>query len=224
MLYRDDHLLIVDKPSGLLVHRGWANDKVTALSLAREVAGQWVHPAHRLDRGTSGVLVFALSSEVAAALQQQFSERSVDKRYLALVRGHCPTELNIDYPLAKDKGFERLPSVTMIRRLNTYELPSDEPYPRRYSWIEAHPKTGRAHQIRKHVRHIRHPIVGDVRYGKAEHNRFFRTEFQFHRLALHAKQLSLQHPVTRRPLHVHSPLPAALCRLSEQLQARTTPP
>jgi tRNA pseudouridine65 synthase len=207
-LYRDAHLLIVNKPSGLLTHRGWANDRDNALSRARVLAGTYVYPAHRLDRATSGVLVFALSQEVASALGSELEAGSVRKRYLALVRGIAPEAALIDHPLKRlsDDGHEsgeqdRQAARTRIARLGVFE---------RYSLVEAEPETGRAHQIRRHLKHVSCPILGDTRYGKGEHNRACRARFGLHRLALHAGALSFTHPVTGEPLVVRAPLPSDL--------------
>lgn len=219
VLFQDGSLLIVDKPSGLIVHRGWANDNVTALKLARDQVGCWVYAAHRLDRGTSGILVFGLNSDIARNLQAQFAERSVSKTYLALVRGFCPQQAVVDHPLARDKGAEKQPALTRVQCVSRFELPTGEPYPRRYSWVKAFPETGRAHQIRRHLKHLGHPLVGDVRYGKSEHNRFFREHFGLQRLALHAHELTLGHPVTGEALQLCSPVPVALQRTLVKLQA-----
>lgn len=200
-LYQDDELLIVNKPSGLLVHRGWANDGVTALDLAREIAGRYVYPIHRLDRGASGVLVFALSSELAAKGQQGLVAGNWDKNYLALVRGITPQSGRIDYALAPEKNKPKKAAVTEYQRLGSFE---------RYSWLAVQPLTGRTHQIRRHLRHLSHPLVGDVRYGKAEHNRIFRERFGLARLCLHAVHLSLPHPRSDVRLRVTAPLPPDL--------------
>lgn len=219
VLYRDEALLIVNKPAGLVVHRGWATDRVTALDLARERAGRWVYPAHRLDRGTSGVLVFGLDPDVARALERAFSQDQIEKRYLALVRGMAPDTVRIDHPIAKEEGKPKLPSLTHVTRLAHYEVENEETgITRRYSWVEARPLTGRPHQIRRHLKHVSHPIVGDVRYGKAEHNRLFRRRFGLERLVLHAECLSLPHPSEARRVSVHAPLPDELARLLEALR------
>lgn len=224
VLYRDDALLIVDKPAGLVVHRGWANDRVTALDLAREIAGRWVYPAHRLDRGTSGVLVFGLSPSVAHAIERAFAEDRVAKRYLALVRGMAPDAISVDHPIAKDEGKPKLPSLTHVARLGYCELENDETgVTRRYSWVEARPVTGRPHQVRRHLKHITHPIVGDVRYGKADHNRLFRRRFGLERLVLHAEALSLPHPTEARQLRVTAPLPRELADLLSALGLGVAP-
>jgi tRNA pseudouridine65 synthase len=218
VLYRDDALLIVDKPAGLVVHRGWANDRVTALDLARQIAGRWVYPAHRLDRGTSGALVFGLSPSAAHALERAFAGDGVTKRYLALVRGMAPDAITVDHAIAKDDGKAKLPSVTHVARVAHCELENDETgVTRRYSWVEARPVTGRPHQVRRHLKHIAHPIVGDVRYGKAEHNRLFRRRFGLERLVLHAEALSLPHPTEARQVSVNAPLPRELVELLQAL-------
>lgn len=208
ILYRDAVLLVVDKPSGLAVHRGWATDKVTALSIARAIAGQWVYPVHRLDRSTSGALVFALSPEIARSVQESFESELVHKRYLALVRGLLPDQVSIEHAIAKEKGKPKLPATTEVSCLSRFHIVDDETgRGRTYSWIEARPLTGRPHQIRRHLKHISHPIIGDVRYGKAEHNRLFRRRFALERMALHAHRIELPHPVSGEHLTVTAPIP-----------------
>jgi tRNA pseudouridine65 synthase len=201
LLYRDDDLLVVDKPSGLAVHRGWARDGVVILTLARALAGCRVYPVHRLDRGASGVLVMALAPPPARRLAASFAAGEVRKRYLALVRGIAPAAGVIDHPIPRTPGGPRVPAVTGYRRLATFE---------RYSWLEVVPETGRLHQIRRHLKHLSHPLIGDVRYGKGEHNRLFRSRFGLHRLALHAAELCIAHPTSGAPLALRSPLPADL--------------
>jgi tRNA pseudouridine65 synthase len=224
ILYQDEALLVVDKPAGLVVHRGWADDDVTALDLARQLARRWVYPVHRLDRSTSGVLVFGLSPDVARAVEQAFQQNLVNKRYLALVRGMAPDNVSVDHPIAKDKDKPKLDSLTHVARLDHYEVSNDETgLTRRYSWVEARPVTGRPHQIRRHLKHISHPIVGDVRYGKAEHNRLFRRRFGLERMVLHAESISLPHPTEERRLTLNAPLPAELVRLLDALRASESP-
>ena len=209
VLYRDEHLLAVDKPSGLAVHRGWVDDEDTALDRARAIARTHVYPAHRLDRGTSGVLLFALSSEIAARLGEVFSSGGTQKVYRAIVRGHPPLEGLVDHPVRKgeERDSPRVPARTAFMRLATCEHPREGAHPLRYAFVEARPETGRLHQIRRHFKHLSHPIIGDVRYGKREHNHLCRERFGLARLALHACSLSLVHPITREPLLVEAPLP-----------------
>jgi tRNA pseudouridine65 synthase len=208
LLHRDDRLAAFAKPSGMLVHRGWGDDAVVALDLAREAIGARVHPAHRLDRATSGVLLFALDPACAAALGRMFEAGEVHKEYLALVRG-VPEEAGvIDSPVPRTEGGPRVPAVTAFRRKASID---------RWSLVEARPKTGRLHQIRRHLKHIGHPIVGDVNYGKGDINRLFRERFGLHRLALHATRVALAHPITGEQLVIHAPLPDDLRRPLERM-------
>ena len=208
VLYRDEGLVAVDKPSGLAVHRGWSREKIVVLTVARDLLGRRVYPVHRLDRATSGVLLLALDSETARRLQELFATGRIEKRYLALVRGITPDAGVIDHPLPRSREGPRVPAVTAFRRLATFE---------RYSLVEAFPKTGRLHQIRRHFKHLSHPLIGDVRYGKGEHNRLFRERFGLYRLALHAAELAFDHPTTEERLRIAAPLPrelaAALTRM-----------
>jgi tRNA pseudouridine65 synthase len=201
VLYQDEDLLVVDKPSGLVVHRGWARDGEVIMTLARALAARHVYPVHRLDRGTSGVLVMALAAAAAKALGEAFEAGRVHKRYLALVRGIPPASGVVDHPIPRSPGGPRVPAVTRFRRLATFE---------RYAWLEVVPETGRLHQIRRHLKHISHPVIGDVRYGKGEHNRLFRSRFGLYRLALHAAEIELRHPLSEAPMRFQAPLPADL--------------
>jgi tRNA pseudouridine65 synthase len=201
VVYRDELLLVVNKPSGLAVHRGEARDPLFALQLARELAGRLVHPLHRLDRATSGLLVFTFDKETLAAMQQKLESGGVEKVYWALVRGIPPAEGQIDHPIPRQEGGEPVAALTDFRRLGVFE---------RYALIEARPRTGRRHQIRKHLKHLSHPLIGDTRYGKGEHNRFFRQRAGLHRLALHAVRLRFAHPATGLPLQLIAPPPEDL--------------
>jgi tRNA pseudouridine65 synthase len=191
----------VDKPAGLAVHRGAARDRTVALQLVRDHVGQHVHAVHRLDRATSGVLLFALDPDTARRMQEQFEAGGVEKRYLVLVRGIPPEAGVIDHPIPRDEDGPRVPAVTEFRRLAVFE---------RYALVEARPRTGRRHQIRRHFKHLSHPLIGDVRYGKGEHNRLFRERFGLHRLALHALELAFDHPETGERLRITAPVPEDL--------------
>ena len=200
VLYRDEAIVVVDKPSGLSVHRGDDPSATVALNLTRDTIGRWVYPVHRLDRPTSGVLVFALSSEHARTLQSAFEQRRVGKRYLALVRGRPPQSGIIDSPMEKREGGPDVEAVTEFRTL--YVCPHV-----RLSLVEARPRTGRRHQIRRHLRRIDHPIAGDVRYGKGVENRGYRAELGLYRLALHALEVSFDHPASGARVAFQSPIP-----------------
>jgi tRNA pseudouridine65 synthase len=165
----------------------------------RDALGKHVYPVHRLDRGTSGTLVFALSAEVASALAKMFLEGDVHKTYVALVRSVPPPSGLIDHPLppAEDRSEARVPARTAFVRLEVFG---------RYSLVELAPETGRLHQIRRHLKHIACPIIGDVRYGKGEHNRLFREHFALHRMFLHASRIRFLHPVSRAQVDVFAPL------------------
>lgn len=197
ILHQDEHLVVVNKPSGLLVHRGWARDREVAMSILRDMLGHYVYPVHRLDRGASGAVLMGTREDMAGPLHRLFELGLVEKRYLALVRGPAPESGTIDHPLPRDPDGVRVPAVTHFRTLGHWE---------RYSLVEAQPVHGRLHQIRRHFKHISHPLIGDVRYGKGEHNRMFRERFGLQRLALHAVALSFTHPVTGERLQVRAPL------------------
>jgi tRNA pseudouridine65 synthase len=211
LLHRDDRLAAFAKPSGLLVHRGWGDDAIVALDLARAALGAYVYPVHRLDRATSGVLLFALDSGSAAAMGRLFEAGAVHKTYFALVRGVPPEAGVIDSPVPKSEGGARVPALTLFRRCHVVE---DE---RRWSIVEARPQTGRLHQIRRHLKHLGHPIVGDVNYGKGDINRLFRERFGLCRLALHAAELSFAHPFTGETVVIAAALPADLRGPFDQL-------
>ena len=183
ILHRDERCVAVDKPSGVATHHGWADDEDALLQLVRDTVGAYVYPIHRLDRGASGVTLFALDRDAARAFSDAWP--TADKRYLAITRGHPPEHVVIDHAIPRAPGLERVPAKTEVWRKDTFG---------RYAFVEARPHTGRLHQIRRHLKHISCPLVGDVRYGKGEHNRLWRDRFNLHRLALHCRSLSVAHP------------------------------
>lgn len=207
LLYVDDHVVVANKPSGLLVHRGWDNDDDVAMFRVRDaLGGQHVHPLHRLDRGTSGALVLARTTDAARALAAAFEEGRVEKRYLALVRGQVRADEGvIDHAIPRAEDGPRVPAVTRYRVVGRSTVD-------RCSLVLAMPETGRLHQIRRHLRHIDHPLVGDVRHGSGAINRHYRTTYALHRLALHAAAIAFDHPLTGARVSVEAPMPEDLAR------------
>jgi tRNA pseudouridine65 synthase len=220
IIYQDEHIVAIDKPSGLLVHRSMLDKHETqfALQLLRDQIGQHVFPVHRLDRPTSGVLVFALSAEIARKLGEQFAEQAIEKTYLAIVRGHIMDEGEVDYALKEkldkiadkmaDKDKPAQKAITVFNRLDKFELPFavSKYSSARYSLVQLTPKTGRKHQLRRHMAHINHPIVGDTTHGDGKHNTFIRQQFSFNQLALTCKSMLITHPVLNIPLFLRCKL------------------
>lgn len=231
ILYQDQHYVAIHKPSGLLVHRSSldAQNQLAALQILRDQLGTKIFPVHRLDRPTSGVLLFALSSMSAKFMAKKFETQEVGKTYRAIVRGHLTQGIDLHYPLREemdrvsDANIQKIrpfqPAQTLFLPLATVELPYQvDRYPSaRYSLIEAIPKTGRKHQLRRHLAHLRHPIVGDVNHGVGSHNRFFKEHFQINRLLLSCIQLSFQHPVTNVYTEIKAPLAPELQVLLKRL-------
>lgn len=216
ILYQDEYLVAVDKPAGLFVHRSYLDrhEIYFALQLVRDQVAQYVYPVHRLDRPTSGVLLFALSEDVARKMGALFSSHNIEKTYYALTRGHLLTSGEIDHPLKEkldkiadkfaDQNKPAQSAVTLYQSITTATLPI--PVGKydsvRYSLIKLLPKTGRRHQIRRHLAHLRHPIIGDINYGDNKQNPFFGEHFGFKRLMLIAKSLSFIHPITHFPMTI----------------------
>ena len=218
ILYRDDSLIAIHKPAGLLVHRSALDRHETrfALQMLRDQIGQPVYPVHRLDKGTSGLLLFALQREVGRLLSAQFECGEVGKRYVAVVRGYPPESGEIDHPLARMADEHAGVTATAVvqaaqtryRRLATVELPYRvDRYPSsRYALVELQPLSGRWHQLRRHMKHISHPIIGDATHGKGRHNRLFQTLFGHQRLLLAATGMRLVHPISGEALHLQTGL------------------
>ena len=209
ILYRDEHLIAINKPHGLLVHRSPIAADVSefAVQKLRDQIGQWVTPVHRLDRKTGGVLLFALDKESEIAMHKQFMEGKVEKKYLAIVRGHTPDSGEIDYPLRKENGVIQ-DAFTRYTTLQRAELPislGNHPTSR-YSIVEAIPTTGRMHQLRKHFAHINHPIIGDRPHGCNKQNRLFKERWEMDTMMLHAAYQSFIHPVTQQKVIIEAPL------------------
>ena len=212
IIWQDEHAVAIHKPAGWLVHRTGldAGETRFVVQTLRDQLGQRVYPVHRLDKGTCGVLLMALHSDAARALAQAFETHRVHKQYVALVRGWAPDSAQVDHPLRPDDAppdAPAQPAYTQFKSLARLELP--EPCgPRhpttRASLVLAEPLTGRRHQIRRHLKHISHPIIGDATHGKGPLNRWWAQRLGQQRLWLHAASLTVPHPVTGLPLALHS--------------------
>lgn len=222
ILYQDEYLVAINKPAGMLVHRSWLDkhETVFAMQTLRDQIGQHVFPIHRLDRPTSGVLLFALDSETAKRMCEQFEQHLVKKVYLAVVRGWLNGEGQIDYPLkvVQDKIADKFSgekeaqtAITDYRCLAKAELDYQigKHQTARFSLIELFPKTGRKHQLRRHLKHLFHPIIGDSKYGDLHQNRAFSSYTDCTRLMLHAQQLRFVHPYSLQEITLFAPLDLA---------------
>lgn len=229
IIYQDEYLVAVNKPAGMLVHRSWLDKHETqfVMQTLRDQIGQHVFPLHRLDRPTSGVLVFALSREIAARMMPMFAQHEMEKTYHAIVRGWIQQGDVLDYPLKEelDKIADKFSSqdkeaqaaVTGYQPLAHVEVPhSTGQFPTtRYCLMELKPQTGRKHQLRRHMAHLRHPIVGDTTHGDGKHNRLYREVYDAHRLMLHASELRFIHPYSGQPLVLRAGFDQTWLRLFE---------
>jgi tRNA pseudouridine65 synthase len=231
VLYLDENVVVVNKPSGLLVHRSGLDRGATefALQTVRDQLGRHVYPVHRLDRATSGALVMALDAASARIMSEQFAALRVEKTYKAIVRGTPQAQFIVDHPLKEelDRMTDRLarkdkPAQTAVTEFTTlaqieFSEPVDKFPTARYSLVQARPKTGRKHQIRRHSAHAGHPIVGDVTHGSGKHNRFFRQRFNLQRLLLACVEIGFAHPVSGRALSIKAPLAEDFAGLLREL-------
>lgn len=211
ILYTDEHLVAINKPPGLLMHRTRiSEDNVFVVQLLRDQIGQRVYPVHRLDRATSGALVLAKSAEASGRLGEQIMDKTVEKKYLAIVRGWVPDTGTIDYALDDpDSGKGRLPAITHFKCLCRSEIDHAiglRHKTARFSLVEAQLETGRRHQIRKHFAHLNYPVIGDKRHGDVKHNTYFREVFGLKRMFLHSALMRFQHPYTNESLCITAPL------------------
>lgn len=232
ILYQDDVLVAINKPAGMLVHRSWLDRHETqfVMQTLRDQIGQRVYPIHRLDRPTSGVLLFALNSEIANLLCLQFEQKQIEKQYLAVVRGYVTGHGEIDYPLKvqldkiadKFSQPDKAPqsAVTFYEGLQTVEMPYGvgRYATSRYSLVRLIPQTGRKHQLRRHMKHIFHPILGDTQYGDLHQNRALMEHTGCARLLLHAEKLTFVHPLTQRPMTIQAGLDAQWQNLMQTFQ------
>ncbi|MBN3575054.1 tRNA pseudouridine(65) synthase TruC [Vibrio neptunius] len=212
IVFQDEYFVAVNKPAGMLVHRSWLDKHETqfVMQTLRDQIGQHVFPLHRLDRPTSGVLIFALSSDVASQVMPMFANHEMVKTYHAVVRGWIEEAGRLDYALKVEldkiadkhasQEKEAQEAITDYCPLAKTEIPySTGKFPTtRYCLMELKPLTGRKHQLRRHMAHLRHPIVGDTTHGDGKHNKLFREVYDSHRLLLHASRLEFVHPFTKK--------------------------
>jgi len=231
VLYQDEHIVAVNKPSGLFVHKSFMDrhERYFALQLVRDMVGQYVYPLHRLDRPTSGVLLFALNQDMARAMGELFTNHDINKTYFAITRGHLLGEHYVDHPLKEkldklgdkfvNEEKEAQSAQTSLIGIDTATLPI--PVGKydtvRYSLVKLMPKTGRRHQLRRHLSHLRYPIIGDINYGDNKQNPFFAQHFDVKRLMLHAKQVQFVHPVTKKQVTIDAPYDAQWQEIFKQL-------
>jgi tRNA pseudouridine65 synthase len=221
IIFEDEQLLVVDKPGGVVVHRTrGAPPGLPLLQQVRDMVGVHVFPVHRLDRGTSGLVIFGKDADTASLLGKIMMEGKVKKEYLALVRGWVDDEGMIDYPLTAGENDKRMKEAqTRFRclRRTTLDVPVGRYETARYSLVEVQPITGRWRQIRRHFAHLRHPVIGDVKHGDRHHNHFFRNEWGIMHLCLSAIRLELEHPVTGEELRLATEPGEALKTAMENL-------
>ena len=223
IIYQDDYLVAINKPHGLLVHRSRiARDADEfALQLLRDQLQRHVYPVHRIDRKTGGVLLFSLEEELHKTMQVAFANKEIQKKYLAIVRGFTDDEGTIDYPLQKENG-NMQEAVTHYKTLDRVELniPLGSFPTSRYSFLEITPETGRYHQIRRHLDHIFHPIIGDRPHGCNKQNKMFKEKFGLMTMMLHAKELTFVHPITRQQIIITADMQQEFTRMISEMKFR----
>ena len=230
IIYQDEYLVVINKPSGLLVHKSMIDkhEIYFAMKILSEQIGQWVYPVHRLDKPTSGVLLFALDSHTAKLMSEQFSSHTIEKTYIAVARGYVDKAGIINHALSikldkiSDKDMredkEAQEALTAFKCLAQVELNAavgryDKT---RYSLVELKPKTGRKHQLRRHMKHINHHLLGDTKYGRGEHNKFIRERYEMNRLLLHAISLKIRHPYSQELLMFEARLDEVFTRMLKE--------
>ena len=213
ILHQTEDFVAINKPAGFHVHqpedaRQRVPMEIVVLQQLRNQLGRHVHPVHRLDVSTSGVMILALNKETASCMGRLFSNNEVEKTYYAIVRGHPPDAGDINEPLKSDSSGLMLEASTRAWTLGRVEFPIavGKRHPvARYALVKAQPLTGRFHQIRRHLARMSHPVIGDASHGDSHHNRFFREHFGLHGLLLTARQLTISDPRTHEPLTIQAP-------------------
>lgn len=225
IIFEDEYLLAVHKPNNMLVHHSaMANNQLDEQSLVqilKEQIGSSYHPVHRLDRKTSGIILFAKKKEYVKVLQDLFVNQQIQKTYYGLVRGFIPENGKIDSPVKGRDANVHKDALTFYERLETYEVPiAVGPYDSsRYSLVKLSPKTGRLHQLRIHMNKISHPLIGDPKYGDRFHNRMFHEKFDCDTLFLHAKTLEFTHPFTDKKQICTNDFPSSWEKVISKLES-----
>ncbi len=223
ILFEDEDLVLVNKPAGMLVHRTALVNKeesVFALQTLRDQINQHVHPVHRLDRPTSGILIFTKNPESAKVMQAKLVEGGADKSYLCLVRGYLEPHGIIERELKKDLIGELQPAKSEYWTLDQTEIPfsSSSRYPTsRYSLLKVFPHTGKMHQIRRHMAQVRHYIIGDTSHGDNKQNNFFRNELGLKNMLLHSWKLSFGHPISKSKIEIEADIPLYFKDICEKI-------
>lgn len=224
ILFEDPYILAILKPNNMLVHHSaMANNKLEEKSMVQLLQIQLnkkLYPLHRLDRKTSGIILFAKEKENIKAFQELFINNEIQKTYYGLVRGFIPESGKIDSPVKGRDANKHKDALTYFERLETFEVPIKVgPYnSSRYSIVKLTPKTGRLHQLRIHMNKISHPLIGDPKYGDRFHNRMFEEKFYNEAMFLHAKTLEFKHPFTEEKLVLKADFPTNWTRIITEIE------
>lgn len=220
IVYQDNYIVAINKPHGLLVHKTKIAEEKDqfALQVLRDQLNQFLYPIHRLDRKTSGILLFAFDKESAKAFQETLQAESTIKQYNAIVRGYFPEKIELDYALTNDKG-KRQEAQTNFECLAQTEidLPNGKFNTSRYSLINCFPKTGRMHQIRKHLNHLRYPIIGDRPHGCNKQNKILLAKFGLTEMMLHSRRLEFTHPINKEHVSIEADFSLTFCKMAQHL-------
>lgn len=221
ILYEDEWLVAINKPHNLLVHRTQISEEKEhfALQILKEQLGIWLTPCHRLDRKTSGILLFAKNKEAGKLAMKMFENHEFEKEYITLVRGFIADEGEIDKPLAKENGTLQN-AFTRFKRLQSFEIPIEvSRYPTsRYSLVQVMPTTGRMHQIRRHMASLRHYVIGDKVHGERHHNKMFEEKLGLNTMLLHANLLRFKHPITQENIELEADMQAEFIQILSTLE------
>ncbi|MCU0430996.1 MAG: pseudouridine synthase [Cytophagaceae bacterium] len=226
ILYEDESVVAVNKPAGLFVHPSDLDRTAGAsvMDLLRDQLGHYVYAAHRLDRKTTGVLVFAKTEAADPLLKKSFAEQENSKEYLALCRGFMEEAVRCEAPLKTDRGHwqEACTEFSPLRRWES-RRPFGKFTTSRYTLVQARPRTGRTHQIRRHLAHLRHYLIGDTTHGVTKLNAHFYASYQLPQMFLHARSLEFTHPFRPKRIRVEAPVPNWFEQAERLLEAELLP-